>query len=127
MGAYPAVINKELDRYLPFLATTQILGIALKHGIGREKAHSIIKKYAIAEALRMREEGTSSNNLIQLLADDPIFRDTGITKTELNEVFSNRIPFLGNAMRQIYSIRKKAEPILKKYANEAAYEPGDIL
>src|SRR6185503_20717912 len=25
LGAYPAVIGKELDRYLPFLATTKVL------------------------------------------------------------------------------------------------------
>ena len=29
MGAYPAVISKEVDRYLPFLATTEILGLAV--------------------------------------------------------------------------------------------------
>jgi len=39
MGVYPAVINKEIERYLPFLATTQILVKAVKHGIGREAAH----------------------------------------------------------------------------------------
>jgi adenylosuccinate lyase len=127
MGAYPAVINKELDRYLPFLATTQILGLALKYGIGREKAHSIIKKYAIAEALRMREEGTSENNLLHLLANDPVFKDAGIKKTELNNLFSDRMPFLGNAIRQIDLVKKKSKSILKKYAKDAAYEPGAIL
>ena len=68
-----------------------------------------------------------SNNLVNLLADDPVFKDAGITKAELNNLFSNRIPFLGNAMRQIDSVKEKSELILKKYKEEAAYEPGDIL
>ena len=33
-GAYPAVIQRELDRYLPFLATTRILIAAVRAGVG---------------------------------------------------------------------------------------------
>src|SRR5690606_1212589 len=38
-GAYPAVIQRELDRYLPFLATTEVLVAAVRRGVGREQAH----------------------------------------------------------------------------------------
>ena len=31
-GAYPAVIARELDRYLPFLATTKVLMAAVRAG-----------------------------------------------------------------------------------------------
>ena len=38
-GAYPAVIQRELDRYLPFLATTRILIAAVRAGHGpRDRA-----------------------------------------------------------------------------------------
>ena len=43
-GAYPAVIQRELDRYLPFLATTRILIAAVRAGMGRETAHEVIKE-----------------------------------------------------------------------------------
>ena len=33
-GAYPAVVARELDRYLPFLATTKILVAAARRGRG---------------------------------------------------------------------------------------------
>ena len=33
-GAYPAVIARELDRYLPFLATTAVLIAAVRAGVG---------------------------------------------------------------------------------------------
>src|SRR4029453_4256433 len=60
-GAYPAVIERELDRYLPFLATTKVLVAAGCAGVGRETAHEVIREHAVAVALQMREEGTEGN------------------------------------------------------------------
>ena len=56
-GAFPAVIERELDRYLPFLATTKVLIAAVRAGVGRESAHEAIKENAVAVALEMREKG----------------------------------------------------------------------
>src|SRR6185295_12271539 len=47
LGAYPAVIVRELDRYLPFLATTAVLMAAVRAGVGRETAHEVIKEHAV--------------------------------------------------------------------------------
>jgi len=127
MGAYPAVISKEVDRYLPFLATTEVLDMAVQHGIGREQAHGLIKKYAISEALKMREEGSDTNMLLERLVDEPAFKAVGITKSMLMDVLRDKQHFLGNAEAQIDAVAKKAEPLLSKYRKEASYEPGDIL
>ncbi|MBD3204751.1 adenylosuccinate lyase [Candidatus Bathyarchaeota archaeon] len=127
MGTYPAVIDKELERYLPFLATTEILIKAYGHGLGREKAHSIIKKYAISEALNMREKGISENRLIERLSQDPVFLEAGISLKELEEIVSDKRHFIGNAVEQIEQVKRKSKPILEKYSNEAEYEPGEIL
>ena len=56
-GAYPAVIERELERYLPFLTTTKVLMAAVRAGVGREVAHEAIKEHAVAVALAMRESG----------------------------------------------------------------------
>jgi len=127
MGAYPAVISREVDKYLPFLATTEILVTATKHGLGREKAHGVIKKHAVAEALNMRRTGTSDNRLVRLLAGDPAFRDAGVTEEELTRALRGTSSFLGNASRQIDAVKDKAAPILDKFAAEASYEPREIL
>ena len=127
MGAYPAVISKEVDRYLPFLATTEILGLAVKHGIGREKAHSLIKKHAIAEALRMREEGSDVNQLMDRLCTEPEFKEAGITEAILSSILEDKTHFLGNADAQITAVQEKTKPLRTKYVKEASYEPGDIL
>src|SRR3954451_23642374 len=59
LGAYPAVIARELDRYLPFLVTTKVLMAAVQAGVGREEAHEVIREHAVAVALAQREQGTA--------------------------------------------------------------------
>ena len=127
MGAYPAVISKEVDRFLPFLATTEILGIAVQHGIGRERAHSIIKKHAIAEAIKMRESGDPYNMLMDRLGKEKEFKDAGITSVILLDILKDKSHFLGNADAQIETVIEKAYQLINKYRKEAKYEPGDIL
>jgi adenylosuccinate lyase len=127
MGTYPAVISKEVDRYLPFLATTEVLAIAVKSGIGREEAHSIIKKHAIAEALGMRELGASGNRLMVNLASEPLFKKAGITEDSLNSILLDKIHFVGNANSQIDAVIKKCWELIERHKKAASYEPGDIL
>jgi adenylosuccinate lyase len=127
MGAYPAVIDRETDKYLPFLATTQILMHAVKAGIGREAAHEAIKRHAVAEAVRLRQGSSDGNRLADLLAGDPVFRKAGVGRNDLQEILSDKARFIGRAREQIAAVRAKAEPFLKKFAADTAYEPGDIL
>ena len=69
-GAFPAMIDRELERYLPFLATTRILMAAVRAGVGRETAHEIIKEHAVAVALNMRENGADQDLIERLAADE---------------------------------------------------------
>ena len=70
-GAFPAVIERELQRYLPFLATTKILMAAVRNGVGRETAHEVIKEQAVAVALDMRGlNGGGGEVLLERLAAD---------------------------------------------------------
>jgi adenylosuccinate lyase len=69
--AFPAVIEAELQKYLPFLATTSFLVAAVKAGTGREQAHEIIKQHAVAYALALREDPEHADDLpTRLGADD---------------------------------------------------------
>ena len=69
-GAFPAVIDRELERYLPFLSTTKVLMASVRKGVGRETAHEAIKEHAVAVALAMREDGQGENDLLARLAGD---------------------------------------------------------
>ena len=55
MGIYDAIIDRDVERYLPFLSTTTLLMEAVQKGAGREQAHEAIKEHAVATALSLRE------------------------------------------------------------------------
>ena len=85
-GAYPAVVARELERYLPFLATTKVLMAAVRAGVGREQAHEAIKEHAVAVALAMREQGAATNDLFDRLAADPRL---GLSRAELDALVAD--------------------------------------
>lgn len=120
-GAFPAVIDAELDRYLPFLATTKILMAAIKAGVGREVAHEAIKEHAVAAALGMRE-GRPNNILDALGADNRIPFD----RAALDALIGNPIDFTGDARSQVSRVVARIELITKKFPTAASYKPGSI-
>ena len=123
-GAYPAVIERELARYLPFLATTKVLVAAVKQGVGRETAHEAIKEHAVAAALAMRELGCEENDLIERLAgDDRIPMDL----SELQAAIGSPIEFIGNSRNQINHLLTRIAVITEKHGQATAYRPGSIL
>ncbi|NIJ14918.1 adenylosuccinate lyase [Saccharomonospora amisosensis] len=123
-GAFPAVVETELARYLPFLATTRVLMAAVRAGVGRETAHEAIKEHAVAVALAMRERGQAENDLLdRLAADDRIPLD----RAELAELLADRLSFTGTARTQLDTVVGRVEEILKRYPDAAAYRPRPIL
>ena len=123
-GAYPAVIARELDRYLPFLATTKVLMASVRAGVGRETAHEAIKEHAVAVALAMREEGIERNDLLdRLAADDRIPLD----RPALDALLADRLPFTGVAGAQVAEVVKRVEAVLERFPDAAGYAPAAIL
>jgi len=120
-GAFPAVINAELERYLPFLATTKILMAAVKKGVGRESAHEVIKEHATKAALNMREG--QQNELLEALAGDPRIP---LDHNELKALIADPIQFSGDAKAQISRVVKRIEAITTKHSDAAKYQPGSI-
>ena len=125
-GVYPEMIKAEFKKYLPFLASTEMLTIATKAGIGREQAHKIIKQHAVGEAIRMRKTGELPY-LANRLAQDPVFQQHGITEKQLQSVLDDTTHFIGNANKQMDAVKTKAQVFIDKYKDAAAYEPRPIL
>ncbi|MFG2101705.1 adenylosuccinate lyase [Micromonospora echinaurantiaca] len=123
-GAYPAVINRELERFLPFLATTKILVAAVRRGVGREAAHEAIKEHAVAVALNMREKGAAENDLFdRLAADDRL----GLTRAEIDALVADRTAFVGAAPAQVDSIARRVAAVVDANPTAATYTPPPIL
>jgi adenylosuccinate lyase len=120
-GAFPAVIAAELDRYLPFLATTKILMASVKAGVGREFAHEVIKEHAVKAALLMRE-GKANNLLDALAADDRLPLD----RAALDALISQPIEFTGDARQQIARVVDRIDAITSAHPAAAQYKPHSI-
>lgn len=123
-GAFPAVVARELDRYLPFLATTKVLMAAVRAGVGRETAHEAIKQNAVAVALAMREEGLTRNDLLdRLAADDRL----PLSREDLDRLLADRLSFTGVAPAQVAAVAKHVESVLARFPEAANYVPAPIL
>jgi adenylosuccinate lyase len=120
-GAFPAVISAELERYLPFLATTKILMAAVKCGVGREVAHEVIKKHAVKAALGMRE-GKKNTLLDDLAADARLPLD----RAALDVLISEPIEFTGEARQQVARVVSRIGAITSAHPAAAQYKPGSI-
>lgn len=123
-GAFPAVISRELDRYLPFLATTKVLMAAMRAGVGRETAHDVIKEHAVATALDLREQGAATNDLFDRLAADPRL---GLRPGEVAALVAEPIEFTGAARKQVEVVAQRVAQIVVEYPQAAGYAPAAIL
>ncbi|WP_446217748.1 adenylosuccinate lyase [Micromonospora sp. IBHARD004] len=123
-GPYPAVINRELERFLPFLATTKILVAAVRRGVGREVAHEVIKEHAVAVALAMREKGAPDNDLFDRLAADGRL---GLTRAEIDALVADRNAFVGAAAAQVDRVTARIADVVAAHPEAAAYSPPPIL
>ena len=120
-GAFPAVIAAELERYLPFLATTKILMASVKAGVGREVAHEVIKEHAVSAALGMRE-GKQNNFLDAIAQDNRIPFD----RAALDALIGNPLEFTGDARQQVTRVVSRIEAISSAHPAAAQYKPGSI-
>jgi len=123
-GAFPAVIDRELERYLPFLSTTKVLMASVRKGVGRETAHEAIKEHAVSVALQMREAGLSKNDLLMRLSNDARLE---LSVDELTALIADPLDFTGAAGDQVKAIALRVEAIVNEHPEAAGYKPGDIL
>jgi adenylosuccinate lyase len=123
-GAYPAVIERELRRYLPFLATTKFLVAAVKAGMGREAAHEVIKEHAVAAALAQREQGAEGNDLVARLGGDERFP---LDAAQLDALLTEPLDFVGDARRQVARVVDRVEKVVAAHPDAATYVPEPIL
>jgi adenylosuccinate lyase len=123
-GVFPAVVSRELDRYLPFLTTTKVLMAAVRRGVGREAAHEVIKEHAVTVALEMREKGADRNDLFDRLAGD---ERLGLSQQDLAALVAEPLSFTGAAVAQVDEVVRRIERLAQDNPEAAAYRPGAIL
>jgi adenylosuccinate lyase len=124
LAPFPAVIERELARDLPFLATTKVLMAAVKAGVGREQAHEVIKEHAVAAALARREKSAVDDDLLDRLAADDRLH---LSRDDLAATVADPIAFTGAAAQQVEAFVQSTETLALSHPEAAVYGPDPIL
>lgn len=107
-----AVIDRDLRRELPFMATENIMMESVKRGGNRQELHEALRVHSHAAARRVKLEG-GANDLIDRIAADPLF------PLSREEIVSQLDPalYIGRSVSQVEEfLRGVAQPILDRYS-----------
>jgi adenylosuccinate lyase len=120
-GTFPALIDAELERQLPFLATTKILMAAVKAGVGREVAHEVIKEHAVKATIAIRE-GKANKFFDELAADSRIPLD----RSALDQLIGQPLEFAGDAQQQVSRVVNRVNAITSQFKEASQYAAESI-
>lgn len=109
-----AVVDRDLRRELPFMATENIMMDCVKRGGDRQELHERIRTHSMDAAYRIKQ-GDGTNDFLERIAADPAF---GITREEL-ETTMEPARYVGRAPEQTKEfIQNEVQPVLNAYADE---------
>lgn len=118
MVVYPKVVEADILKELPFMATENIMMDAVKAGGDRQELHELVRQHSMAAGKVVKEEG-KPNDLIERIANDPKF---GLTKEEI-EAHMQPIHYVGRSVQQTEEFfRDYIDPILVKHKDELGIE-----
>ena len=116
LGVFPAIIEAELARDLPFLATTRVLTASVERGLGREEAHELVKEHAVAAALDRREMEGAPGLVERLAGDERIPLD----RSDVDALLADPTKFTGTAIDQVARIVARVDKIVAQHPEAAA-------
>ncbi|HRV82118.1 MAG TPA: adenylosuccinate lyase, partial [Planctomycetota bacterium] len=116
---YPAVIQRNLNAELPFLATEQLMMEAVQAGGDRQDLHERIRQHSHAAAAKIKEGGES--DLRERLAGDPAFAQVA---GRLDDLLDGA-RYVGRAPAQVLEfLSEEVDPVLDRYRDRLGVQ-GD--
>jgi adenylosuccinate lyase len=105
LDVHPAIINRNVSRVLPFMATESLLMAACARGGDRQTLHEIIRRQSHAASAELKNGGTE-NTLLQRLQSEPAFANVDWTHALDPKAFIGRAPaqveeFLGEVVAAV--------------------------
>lgn len=114
LRAHPAIIQRNLETHLPFMAMETVLMLASEHGGDRQELHERIRRHALAASDRMKAGET--NDLIARVAGDEAF---AMSEADLRAIL-DPARFVGRAPEQVDTfLNDWVEPLLARLGEEA--------
>lgn len=108
---YPKVIEKNIERELPFVVTEKILMSGVKKGGNRQDIYAKLREISIKAIENIKNNG-KENDLLQLVSEDP---QIGLGLGELKEMM-NPQNHIGCSVQQVERfLSDTISPVLEKY------------
>ena len=109
LQVFPAIIARNLNEVLPYMASETLLMAAVAKGADRQEVHEVIRKHSRAITAGI-QAGTGENDLIARLAKEPAF--AGVDMTAALDAKA----FIGRAPEQVDEfIAEEIEPVRRRY------------
>ncbi len=116
------VIERHILEELPFMASENIMMDAVKRGGNRQELHERIRVLSQEAGRNVKDKGLS-NNLIDLIAADPMF---GMSKEELT-AHLEPARYIGRCPEQVSEfLDSSVRPVLEKYAAALSGKNADL-
>jgi adenylosuccinate lyase len=116
----PAVVRRNLEEHLPFMATETVLMQATARGGDRQELHERIRVHAHAAAREMKE-GRPSDLVARIAADDAF----GMDEAALDALIDPH-RFVGRAPQQVDRfLSQQVEPALARHLSAARARLGE--
>lgn len=111
LAVYPAVIQRNLDAELPFMATENIIVALTEKGVSRQDAHEEIRVLSHQAAAVVKNEG-KPNDLIERIRQTPFYAPI---IADLDRLLDPKT-FIGRAPQQVERfVGGAVEAALKRY------------
>ncbi len=119
---YPKIIRRHINEELPFMTTENIIMEAVKRGGDRQALHEQIRVHSMEASKRVKEEG-KTNDLLQRIASDPLFK---MSEKELGCIL-DVATFVGRAPQQTLEfIEGTIDPLIERAAHYGTVESADL-
>ncbi|MFN4259022.1 MAG: adenylosuccinate lyase [Gemmataceae bacterium] len=116
---YPAVITRNVQAELPFMATENILMAAVAQGGDRQELHERIRRHSLAVAEQLKQ-GQPSNDLIDRLRADPAF--AGVAWEDVLEPSR----FTGRAVEQVDEFLAEVIAPIRQHYSQLSKQPCEL-
>jgi adenylosuccinate lyase len=108
------IVDKDVNEYLPFIATENLLMEAVKRGGDRQKLHEIIRKCSMEATERMKN-GEECDLLKRLVAE----KNFGFAEEEIIKILDPRL-YIGRCSEQVDNYLRKIRPLLMEVSEPRA-------
>lgn len=119
---YPKVIDANIQKELPFMATENIIMESVKKGMDRQDVHEIIRQLSMEETKEIKLNGKPNKLIDRIVSDGRL----PLEKGDLDGILESS-QYTGFASEQTENfIKEEIDPILEKYKDAILEEREDL-